>query len=682
MVNRAGSTFAFRIAEETGAPADDIVRAHIAAGSIFEGDEMRADIDALDGIVDVDTQCRMHLELRKLVERSSRWLVRYRPRPLPIAATVAELEPGVAECASAMHGLLRGSEREWRASFRSGLTSLGVPEPLAERVAGLESLTGALDIVDVALATGRPVVEVTAMWCAIGDRLRLDWLRDRILDDLPRDDRWHALARSALRDDLANERRALVASVLAVAPGVPADDALDRWIAQHPGIVHAMGVLDDLEKEATYDVSTLSVALRELRNLSQGDTTLALLTRPYPFGCQPEYGVRTTASSRCRRRPLNADPSRPGPVLDVLRRVGWPALREEQPLHDPPPHLAHHRDAGGTTGFDDNGADWFFRDALLSAVVDQRTRPGDGVSACRDVDGEAAGARPRRCRRDIARPPTLIVPGIARSSPGLGPPTSRSVPAIVPMASGRGWIADEDAEDDLRVGVARGDLPASGRRELEPDTTQVPLVGRRVRVAMEGSGPSSRRPANVGIPKGRVNHAIFARQMPLSSVGARLSSLRAVHNSPWPTTGSPSAHAATSLGTSFAGTVSTPVSHSISCTRRRRRHGTDLHGRVLRVPHTDADDRDDEHGRGGTRRAHAAAVPIDSAAHPVTLLGCRPRRRTRKLAELFAKVFDVHGSLPSRSTRRLRKAWCKVAFTVPSAHAITSAMSATVRSAR
>ena len=273
MVNRAGSTFAFRIAEETGAPADDIVRAHIAASSIFDGDAMRGEIDALDGVVDVDTQCRMHLELRKLVERSSRWLVRYRPRPLPIAATIAELEPGVATCAAVLPGLLRGSERTWRESFRSGLIALGVPESLAERVAGLEALVGALDIVDVALSTGHPVDEITALWCAIGDRLRLDWLRDRILDDLPRDDRWTALARSALRDDLANERRALVTSVLAVATGLPADEALDRWIAQHPGIVHAMGVIDDLQKEANYDVATLSVALRELRNLSQGDTT-------------------------------------------------------------------------------------------------------------------------------------------------------------------------------------------------------------------------------------------------------------------------------------------------------------------------------------------------------------------------------------------------------------------------
>ncbi|HEY5013134.1 MAG TPA: hypothetical protein VIK61_10575, partial [Acidimicrobiia bacterium] len=75
----------------------------------------------------------------------------------------------------------------------------------------------------------------------------------------------------ALRDDLSNERRSLVTSVLTFAPGVSADDALDRWSASHPGLDHAMSVLDDLKKEANYDVATLSVGLRELRNLSQGE---------------------------------------------------------------------------------------------------------------------------------------------------------------------------------------------------------------------------------------------------------------------------------------------------------------------------------------------------------------------------------------------------------------------------
>jgi glutamate dehydrogenase len=271
MVNLAGATFAFRIAEETGAPADDVVRAHIVAGRIFDQDAIHAEIDTLDGIIDDDTQTEMHLELRKIVERASRWLVRYRPRPLPIAATVAELAPGVAACRESMPPLLRGGEREWLDSFRYGLTARGVPDPLAARLAGLESLVGALDVVDVALGTGHSVAEILPMWCAIGDRLRLDWLRDRILDDLPRDDRWQALARSALRDDLSNERRSLVASVLTFAPGVPPDDALDRWSSSHPGLDHAMSVLDDLKKEATYDVATLSVGLRELRNLSQGE---------------------------------------------------------------------------------------------------------------------------------------------------------------------------------------------------------------------------------------------------------------------------------------------------------------------------------------------------------------------------------------------------------------------------
>jgi glutamate dehydrogenase len=271
MVNEAGSTFAFRIAEETGAPADDIVRAHLVAGRIFGQDSLHRQIDALDGVVDVDTQTRMHLELRKVVERSSRWLVRYRPRPLPIAATVTELGPGVSTCIESMPGLLRGSERSWRESFRADLVAKRVPDALAAAIASLESLVGALDVVDVARSTDRPVIDVLEMWCAVGDRLRLDWLRDRILDDLPRADRWQALARSALRDDLANERRALVTSVLASSSGVAVDDAIDRWMNVHPGIVHALSVIDDLEHEGHYDVSTLSVALRELRNLSQGE---------------------------------------------------------------------------------------------------------------------------------------------------------------------------------------------------------------------------------------------------------------------------------------------------------------------------------------------------------------------------------------------------------------------------
>src|SRR5262249_25643963 len=103
----------------------------------------------------------------------------------------------------------------------------------------------------------------------VGDRLRLDWLRDRIVDDLPRDDRWHALARNALRDDCYGEHRAITTAVLRAAPpGDDADAAFDRRAKLHAGAgERALAALDDVKAHGVYDLSPLSVALRELRNL-------------------------------------------------------------------------------------------------------------------------------------------------------------------------------------------------------------------------------------------------------------------------------------------------------------------------------------------------------------------------------------------------------------------------------
>ena len=113
---------------------------------------------------------------------------------------------------------------------------------LARRVATLESQFTALDIVDVAAATDRSIDDVVGVYTTVGDRLRLDWLRDRVVSDLQRDDRWHALARNALRDDAYGEHRAITAAVVrAGRPGEPPDSAFDRWV-EHRGPAVARAV--------------------------------------------------------------------------------------------------------------------------------------------------------------------------------------------------------------------------------------------------------------------------------------------------------------------------------------------------------------------------------------------------------------------------------------------------------
>jgi glutamate dehydrogenase len=89
----------------------------------------------------------------------------------------------------------------------------GVPAELARGVASLGDLFAALDIVGVASATERSIDEVAALHFLIGGRGHLHWLRDQIAT-LPRENRWQAMARAALRDDLFSLHAELTADVL------------------------------------------------------------------------------------------------------------------------------------------------------------------------------------------------------------------------------------------------------------------------------------------------------------------------------------------------------------------------------------------------------------------------------------------------------------------------------------
>ena len=94
MEHGGGITFAFRLHEESGAPASEIARAYAAARDIFAMRTQWAEIEALDNKVAAEVQVDMLLEGRRLVERGSRWLLAHRARPLDIGTTVHFFAPG------------------------------------------------------------------------------------------------------------------------------------------------------------------------------------------------------------------------------------------------------------------------------------------------------------------------------------------------------------------------------------------------------------------------------------------------------------------------------------------------------------------------------------------------------------------------------------------------------------
>ncbi|MGH2844428.1 MAG: NAD-glutamate dehydrogenase [Thermoleophilaceae bacterium] len=266
MAHGGGTTFAFRLREESGAPASEIARAYAAARDIFEMRPQWDEIEGLDNRVGSDVQIGMLLEGRRLIERGSRWLLRSRRRPLDIGATVHFFAPGAAALYEAVPRLLGPSDLEPLTVRSDSLEQAGVPPSLALRVATLPTMFATFDVVEVAEETGLEVDGVAAVHFRLGERLELHWLRDRIVA-LPRDDRWRALARAALRDDLYGLHRALTAAVLQDAPSGSPNERVDAWVASNPASERCLQTLAEIRVGRVFDTTTLPVAVREVRNL-------------------------------------------------------------------------------------------------------------------------------------------------------------------------------------------------------------------------------------------------------------------------------------------------------------------------------------------------------------------------------------------------------------------------------
>ena len=268
LVNNAGTTFLFRMREETGASAAEVSRAHIVGREVFGLESYWKAIDELDNLVPAQVQTRMRLAGRRLTERGARWFLLNRKHPIDISAQVEAFSAGVTEVYAQLPKLLRGNDLEQLSAATGELVAAGVPEVLAARCAAAATAYSALDIVEVAKETGRAPVEVAECYFDLVDRLGIGALRDRITA-LPRTDRWQTMARAAVREELYSAQAQLTFEVLAAAPSESDPEArFTAWVKRNQAAVErATTVLGEISSADSFDLAILSVALRVIRTL-------------------------------------------------------------------------------------------------------------------------------------------------------------------------------------------------------------------------------------------------------------------------------------------------------------------------------------------------------------------------------------------------------------------------------
>ena len=271
LVNGAGITFFHRLSGETGASAEELVRANFVAREIFGSRAFVDTVYSYDNRIDSETQVRMRVEMRTLVERASRWLVSNRRPPLDSEGTVATFRPLVEQLLPALPRSFTGRTLAAFEARKQRLHARGVPEELAERVALLAPAYAVLTIVETAQRArgGEDLLEVGRLHFALGERLMTSLLVERIVA-LPRDDRWQTMARAALRDDLQAVHGALTAQVLeSTDASATVEERIAAWEERNRVLVErAVATLEEICSDDAADLARMSVGLRVVRKLA------------------------------------------------------------------------------------------------------------------------------------------------------------------------------------------------------------------------------------------------------------------------------------------------------------------------------------------------------------------------------------------------------------------------------
>jgi glutamate dehydrogenase len=266
VVNRMGSAFSHRMAQDHGMPRAEIIRAYASAHRIYDGDRYWQAIEQLDNRVPASLQYQLLERTAGLLKHATGWLLHPRMTRRTVGDNVSFFERSVAEVEALLPDLLPASYREEWSRAAAALIAEGVPAELANRMASTRVLGSALDIVELAHAAKVPLAEAATVYFETGERFHMPWIYAAI-NGLQVNGQWHALARGNLRGDAYRLQRMLAEHILEH-PGENAAQRIQAWAEPHQDrVAFAENRLRELRNSGTVDFMGLVVAVRELRKL-------------------------------------------------------------------------------------------------------------------------------------------------------------------------------------------------------------------------------------------------------------------------------------------------------------------------------------------------------------------------------------------------------------------------------
>jgi glutamate dehydrogenase len=267
MINMGGITFAFRVMEETSVDEAGVARAFSALREIYDLDEFVEGLNALPASFPTEIWSTIHLDMRRLLDRAVRWYVNHVESGTPVDEGIGTFKPLMDPLRSRLVDYLSGKDLERVREWREQADQWNLPETIAHHWAEQFESFGLLDIARIAGRVDEPVEAVAHVYYAVYDRFDVDALLIRITN-LPREDRWQALARAAMRDDLYSTITDITLAIMTTTdPARQPMQRLEEWQGSNAeSIERARVMFEEVNRLDRDDMASLSVALRLLRS--------------------------------------------------------------------------------------------------------------------------------------------------------------------------------------------------------------------------------------------------------------------------------------------------------------------------------------------------------------------------------------------------------------------------------
>ncbi|MFT5653595.1 MAG: glutamate dehydrogenase [Psychromonas sp.] len=268
--NCMGTTFVHRLMASAGCSFLDVCKAWVAAREIFTMTSLLEEIEGLDNQVPVNVQNDLMLQLKRMVQRGTRWIISTHRTDLNIGMLIKQYQEPLSMLAEQFDKILTGSSLLHRQQSLTELTAKNVPEKLAHSLASVDKIYAMLGVISVAAKVKIEPQLAVQVYFHCGDHLKLFDVTEQ-LSLLPADNNWQSLAREAMRDDLEWQHMRITKSILEMVK--ESTDIADAYVDWHSSN-HMLSdrwqrMADALLAASPPEFSMCQVALRELLDLSQ-----------------------------------------------------------------------------------------------------------------------------------------------------------------------------------------------------------------------------------------------------------------------------------------------------------------------------------------------------------------------------------------------------------------------------